>query len=400
MKKCSFKLWLQILAAIGAFALAVGAFIPLFMLLFQNAWETPERAIYLFYLLIFTTASGLLLQFLLCRRKRCVLFNELEVIFVQSPSKQRRMSWDDIRPPQMQLAWVSVLAKQGEHLSIVFGDNKTLQLSFAFAGYRNFRAMLQKKGVLKRYGMGLPADMALDDEEVREKMLHQFEGFIPKASARAERATKRRPFWYINHMSWYIAKPKVTSTKMQLISRLCALACVATLLIAGLEFTVWKGEPQQFRPAGPDDMFMYLDVYYAEPVGSSLTTKLYFTKNEAAWGVFELSSADAKRYADTFKTNSRRAFENDPTLLQGPPILRVSGYTVPFRRQTIETAYRYGNHSKEEFYQQYGRYYLSNSQFSNRGFGIVLLAVVFSVGALVFYQLARASRPPTFKVFF
>lgn len=97
------------------------------------------------------------------KHKNYISYDDYAAVFNFGQVEERRVSWAQMRPPEVILKWMDTDTVSKKILRFAFEDGRTLDIShLAFSGYQELYETMRKQGVLERYGI----TSHLDDKDV------------------------------------------------------------------------------------------------------------------------------------------------------------------------------------------------------------------------------------------
>lgn len=116
---------------------------------------------------VFGCTAVYLLIFTYCKHKNYISYDDYAAVFHFGQVEERRVSWAQMRPPEVILKWMDTDIVSKKILRFAFEDGRTLDISnLAFSGYRELYETMRKHGVLERYGIS----SNLDNMAMAQKM--------------------------------------------------------------------------------------------------------------------------------------------------------------------------------------------------------------------------------------
>lgn len=103
---------------------------------------------------LFACTAVYLMIFTYRKHKNYISYDDYAAVFHFGQAEERRVSWAQMRPPEVILKWMDTDIVSKKILRFAFEDGRTLDISnLGFSGYRELYETLRTQGVLERYGM-------------------------------------------------------------------------------------------------------------------------------------------------------------------------------------------------------------------------------------------------------
>ena len=283
-------------------------------------------------------------------KKRCegILYDDDFILFHFSRDDERRFTWQQMRQNAVTMTWLA----QDRMLLFSFEDGRRMKIPQMYSGFHALYQTLLNKSI--------PADMPKD--------------WFQRIEQKGAKAQKR------------FRRAFLLATVLLALTGLCFLG-----LSAQMKRTP-SGEPVPFDPSNPNEAYAYLDVYYAEIAARAQPNGIYYLYTYNSQGkrcVFTYGGVwpNMSRDAD-------RVRQGDLSVLEGKPILRITGYTSRYTSRIsrmFQSMYMQDyDLSQQEFNETFGYRYLTNVQTPARaewynmiGFYTLLTALVFGLALRV-----------------
>lgn len=136
-------------------ALFVGmACFGVYDVLFRNGGATGSVGQELAGAVLLGCTALYLVIFTLRKHKNYISYDDHAAVFHFGQVEERRVSWAQMRPPEVILKWMDTDMVSKKILRFAFADGRTLDIShLAFSGYQDLYETMRKQGVLERYGI-------------------------------------------------------------------------------------------------------------------------------------------------------------------------------------------------------------------------------------------------------
>ena len=119
-----------------------------------NSGSTGDFAMMVAGFILFSCTAIYLMFFTIAKWKNYISYDEHSVVFHFEGNEERRVSWVQMRSPEVTLKWMDTDVVIKKIIRFAFEDGKTLDISaLAFEGYKELYEMMRKQGVLERYNL-------------------------------------------------------------------------------------------------------------------------------------------------------------------------------------------------------------------------------------------------------